>query len=62
VCYVEHLAPTPKPKRKRATSALALEKAPKQTTPTLHTLNEKLDGFSDIVRGVEKSNIEGTSL
>jgi len=51
VCYVEHLTPTPKPKRKRATSALALEKAPKQPATTLHTLNENLEGLSDIVRG-----------
>jgi len=29
VCYVEHLAPPPKPKRKKTTSTLALEKAPK---------------------------------
>jgi len=56
VCYVEHLAPPPKPKRKRATSAQALEKAPKQPAPTLRTLNEKLEGLSDIVRGMEKSN------
>jgi len=57
VCYVEHIAPPPKPKRKRATSALALEKVPKQPTPTLCTLNEKLEGLSDIVTGMEKSNI-----
>jgi len=56
VCYVEHLAPTPKPKRKRATSALALEKVPKQPAPTLRTLNENLEGLSDIVRGMEKYN------
>jgi len=56
VCYVEHLAPPPKPKRKRATSALAVEKAPKQPAPTLRTLNEKLQGLSHIVRGMEKSN------
>ena len=56
MCYVEHLAPPPKPKRKRATSALALEKAPKQPAPALHTLNEKLEGLSDIVRRMEKSN------
>jgi len=56
VCYVEHIAPKPKPKRKRATSALALEKVPKQPAPTLRTLNEKLEGLSDIVRGMEKSN------
>jgi len=56
VCYIEHLTPTPKPKRKRATSALALEKTPKQPAPTLRTVNEKLEGLSDIVRGMEKSN------
>jgi len=56
VCYVKHLAPPPKPKRKRATSALALEKAPKQPARTLCTLNEKLESLSDIVRGMEKSN------
>ena len=28
VCYTEHIAPKPKSKRKRATSALALEKFP----------------------------------
>jgi len=51
VCYVEHITPKPKPKRKKATSALALEKVPKQLAPTLRTLNEKLEGLSDIVRG-----------
>jgi len=56
VCYVKHLALTPKPRRKRATSTLALEKAPKQPAPTLRTLNEKLEGLSDIIRGMEKSN------
>jgi hypothetical protein len=56
VCYVKHLAPSPKPKRKRATLALALEKATKQPAPTLRTLNEKLEGLSDTVRGMEKSN------
>ena len=56
MCYVEYLASTPKPKRKRITSALALEKAPKQPAPTLRTLNEKLEGLSNIVRGMEKSN------
>jgi len=55
VCYVEHLAPPPKP-RKRTTSALALEKALKQLAPTLRTLNEKLEGLSNIVREMEKSN------
>jgi len=54
VCYTEHIAP--KPKRKRATSTLALEKVPKPPAPTLRTLNEKLEGLSDIVRGMEKSN------
>jgi len=33
-----------------------LEKAPKQQAPTLRTLNEKLEGLCDIVRGMEKSN------
>jgi len=56
VCYVEHIAPKPKPKRKRATSALTLEKVPKQLAPTLRTLNEKLESLSHIVRGMEKSN------
>ena len=56
MCYVEQLAPPPKPKRKRTASALALEKAPKQPAPTLRILNEKLEGLSDIVRGMEKSN------
>jgi len=56
VCYVEHIAPPPKPKRKRAISALALEKVSKQPAPTLRTLNKKLEGISDIVRGMEKSN------
>ena len=56
VYYVEHIAPTPNPKRKRATSALALEKVPKQPAPTLRTINEKLEGLSEIVRGMEKSN------
>ena len=56
MCYVEQLAPPPKPKRKRTTSALALKKAPKQPAPTLCTLNEKLEGLSDIVRGIEESN------
>jgi len=56
VCYVEHISPKPKPKRKRATTALALEKVPKQPSPTLRTLNEKLEGLSHIVRGMEKSN------
>ena len=56
VCYAEHIAPPPKPKRKRATSAVALEKVPKQPAPTLRTLNEKLEGLSDIVSGMEKSN------
>jgi len=56
VCYVEHLAHTPKPKRKRTTSALALEKAPKQLAPTLRIVNEKLESLSNIVRGMEKSN------
>jgi len=41
---------------KRATSALALKKTPKQPAPTLCTLNEKLEGLSNIVRGMEKSN------
>ena len=54
VFYVEHIVP--KPKRKRATSALALDKVPKQPAPTLCTLNEKLEGLSDIVRGMQKSN------
>ena len=56
VCYVEHIAPAPKPKRNRATSALALEKVPKQPAPTLRTFNEKLQGLFDILRGMEKSN------
>jgi len=56
VCYIKHLTPPPKPKRKRATSALALEKIPKQPAPTLHTLNKKLEGLSNIVREMEKSN------
>jgi len=56
VCYVEHITLPPKPKRKRATSALALEKVPKQPALTLRTLNEKLEGLSDNVRGMEKSN------
>ena len=56
VCYTEHIAPKPKPKRKRATSALPLEKVPKQPAPTLRTLNEKHEGLSDIVKGMEKSN------
>ena len=56
VCYVEHLAPPPKPKRKRTTSTLALEKAPKQPAPTLRTLKKMLEGLSDIIRGMEKSN------
>jgi len=56
VCYLGHLAPPPKPKRKRTTSALALEKAPKQPAPTLRTLNKKLESLFYIVRGMEKSN------
>ena len=56
VCYTEHIAPKPKPKRKRATLALALEKVPKQPAPTLRTLNVKLEGLSDIIKGMEKSN------
>jgi len=56
VCYTKHIAPKPKPKRKRATAALALEKVPKQPAPALRTLNEKLEGLSDVVRGMEKSN------
>jgi len=56
VCYVEHLAQPPKPKRKRTTSALALEKAPEEPAPSLRTLNEKLEDLSDIIRGMEKSN------
>ena len=56
VCYTEHITPKPKPKRKRATSALALEKVPKQPTPTLRTLNEKLEGLFNIVKGMEASN------
>ena len=56
VSYVEHIAPKPKPKRTRATSALALEKDPKQPAPTLCTLNEKLEGLSYNVRGMVKSN------
>jgi len=54
-CATSNLAQPPKPKRKRTTSALALEKAPKHPAPTLHTLNEKLEGLSEIVRGMEKS-------
>ena len=57
VCYVEHLALPPKPKRKRATSAPTLEKAPKQPAPTLRTLNKKLEGLSDIIRGWRNSTI-----
>jgi len=56
VCYTEHIAPKPKHKRKRATTALALEKDLKQPAPTLRSLNEKLEGLSDIVKGMEKSN------
>jgi len=56
VCYTEHIAPKPRPKKKRAASALALEKVPKEPSPTLLTLNEKLEGLSDIVKGMEKSN------
>ena len=56
MCYIEHLAQPPKPKRKRTISALALEGAPKQPAPTLRTLNEKLEGLSDIVKGMKKSN------
>jgi len=48
VCYTEHIAPEPKPMRKRAAPALALEKVPKQPTPTLRILNEKLEGLSNI--------------
>ena len=55
VCYTKHIAPKPKPKRKRATSILALEKVPNQPAPTLHTLNEKLEGLSDIVKSMEAS-------
>jgi len=56
VCYTEHIAPKAKPKRKRATLALVLEKVPKQSTPTLRTLNGKLEGLSNIIKGMEKSN------
>ena len=50
VSNTEHIAPKPKPKRKRATPASALEKVPKQPSPTLCSLNEKLEGLSDIVK------------
>ena len=33
-----------------------MEKVPKQPAPTLGILNEKLEGLSDIVKGMEKSN------
>jgi len=56
VCYTEHIAPKPKPKRKRPTPALALEKVPKQSAPTLRILSEKLEGLSNIVKGMETSN------
>jgi len=56
VCYVEHIAPKSKPNRKRAAPALALEKVSKKPAPTLRTLNEKLEGLSDIVKGMENSN------
>jgi len=56
VCYTEPSAPKPKPKRKRPTLALALEKVPKQPAPTLRVLSEKLEGLSNIVKGMETSN------
>jgi len=56
VCYTEHIAHKPKPKRKRAATTLALDKVPKQPAPTLRTLNEELEGLSDIAKGMEKSN------
>ena len=54
VCYTKHIAPKPKPKRKRAAPVLVLEKVPKQPAPTLRNLNEKLEGLSDICQGDEE--------
>jgi hypothetical protein len=62
VCYTEHIAPKPKPKRNRATSALAVENVPWQSAPTSCTLNEKLKGLSDIVKGMETSNNQRDKL